>query len=156
MQLNNHHCDTLLQIVQHRAARSRHDGRPAYARSCPSRRRARRGTVRVIVRNVPEPHGPFRGSATRVIDREGECRLLDQLVAAVRGGESRALVLHGEAGVVKTALLEYLSRRGAHDVCQEGSAGGGDGAECRSGWTYESDLKELIIRPLEGESLDSR
>ena len=43
---------------------------------------------------------------------------MDQFLAAVRGGESRALVLHGEAGVGKTALLEYLSRRASDAGCQ--------------------------------------
>ena len=33
--------------------------------------------------------------------------MLEQLVEAVRRGESRALVVHGEPGVGKTALLEY-------------------------------------------------
>ena len=41
--------------------------------------------------------------------RRAECGVLDELVEAVRAGESRALVLHGEAGVGKTALLEYLA-----------------------------------------------
>jgi DNA-binding CsgD family transcriptional regulator/tetratricopeptide (TPR) repeat protein len=40
--------------------------------------------------------------------RRAECATLDQLVASVRVGESRALVLRGEAGVGKTALLDYL------------------------------------------------
>src|SRR5689334_6472551 len=53
-------------------------------------------TMRDIVWSVSEPHAPFRGSATRLIDREGECRLLDQLLAAVQDGESRALMLYGE------------------------------------------------------------
>jgi DNA-binding CsgD family transcriptional regulator/tetratricopeptide (TPR) repeat protein len=37
--------------------------------------------------------------------------VLDQLVEAVRAGESRALVLQGEPGVGKTALLEHLVGR---------------------------------------------
>jgi hypothetical protein len=41
--------------------------------------------------------------------RRVECGVLDRLIGAVRAGESRALVLHGEAGVGKTALLEYLA-----------------------------------------------
>jgi len=37
--------------------------------------------------------------------------LLDGLVADVRAGESRSLVLRGEPGVGKTALLEYLAKQ---------------------------------------------
>ncbi len=37
-----------------------------------------------------------------------ECALLDDLLSAVRRGESRSLVLRGEAGIGKTALLRYL------------------------------------------------
>jgi predicted ATPase len=37
--------------------------------------------------------------------------VLDRLVEAVRAGESRALVVHGEPGTGKTALLEYLAGR---------------------------------------------
>ncbi len=43
--------------------------------------------------------------------RRAECALLDRLIDAVRGSESRALVLRGEPGVGKTALLEYLVER---------------------------------------------
>jgi hypothetical protein len=43
--------------------------------------------------------------------RHAECGVLDRLVEAVRAGESRALVVHGEPGVGKTALLEYLARQ---------------------------------------------
>ena len=35
--------------------------------------------------------------------------MLDRLIEAVRAGESRALVLCGEAGAGKTALLDYLA-----------------------------------------------
>src|SRR5215472_7179459 len=47
-------------------------------------------------------------SARRLIGRHRECAALDQLVASVRAGASRALVLRGEAGAGKSALLEYL------------------------------------------------
>jgi DNA-binding CsgD family transcriptional regulator len=47
----------------------------------------------------------------RLTGRQMECDVLDRLVEAVRdAGESRALVVHGEAGIGKTALLEYLAR----------------------------------------------
>ncbi len=48
-------------------------------------------------------------TGTRLTGRHAERGVLDRLVAAVRDGESRALVVHGEAGVGKTALLEYLA-----------------------------------------------
>jgi DNA-binding CsgD family transcriptional regulator len=41
--------------------------------------------------------------------RRAECGVLDALVGAVRAGESRALVVHGEAGAGKSALLDYLA-----------------------------------------------
>jgi DNA-binding CsgD family transcriptional regulator len=43
--------------------------------------------------------------------RDAELGALDRLLRAVRSGESRALVLCGEPGVGKTALLEHLSER---------------------------------------------
>ena len=48
-----------------------------------------------------------------MINREREREALDRLVADVREGQSRVLVLRGEAGVGKTALLEYLLERTA-------------------------------------------
>ena len=41
--------------------------------------------------------------------RSGEVSVLTGLVAAVRAGESRVLVVRGEPGVGKTALLDYLA-----------------------------------------------
>jgi DNA-binding CsgD family transcriptional regulator len=41
--------------------------------------------------------------------RRTECHTLDLLVQATRSGQSRVLVIHGEAGVGKTALLDYLN-----------------------------------------------
>jgi DNA-binding CsgD family transcriptional regulator len=49
--------------------------------------------------------------ATRLVGRDAECALLDQFVEDVRVGASRALVVRGEAGVGKTALLDYLALR---------------------------------------------
>jgi DNA-binding CsgD family transcriptional regulator len=48
-----------------------------------------------------------------LIGRHPECAALDQLLSDVRAGESRVLVVHGEPGVGKTALLEYVGRRAA-------------------------------------------
>jgi DNA-binding CsgD family transcriptional regulator len=54
--------------------------------------------------------------------RRAECDALNRLVESVRGGGSEALVLHGEAGVGKTALLDYLA---AHAPgCQQARAAG--------------------------------
>ena len=43
--------------------------------------------------------------------RRTELAALDRLLAEVRAGQSRVLVLHGEAGVGKTALLDYLQEQ---------------------------------------------
>src|SRR5262244_1449320 len=47
-------------------------------------------------------------SERRLLGRRRERAALDQLVPSVREGPSQALVLRGEAGVGKSALLEYL------------------------------------------------
>jgi DNA-binding CsgD family transcriptional regulator len=51
---------------------------------------------------------PIPGRSGDLIDRRGECDVLDGLIEAVRRGESRTLVVRGEPGVGKTALLDYL------------------------------------------------
>src|SRR5262245_9810495 len=45
----------------------------------------------------------------QLTDRRAERQVLDSLIKAVRAGRSRALVVHGEPGIGKTALLEYLA-----------------------------------------------
>ncbi len=44
-----------------------------------------------------------------LLDRAPERDVLDRLVAGVRAGQSRVLVLRGEAGIGKSVLLEHLS-----------------------------------------------
>ena len=46
-----------------------------------------------------------------LLGRRDECDALDRLVADVLAGASRVLVLSGDAGVGKSALLAYLSAR---------------------------------------------
>ncbi len=52
-----------------------------------------------------------QGPGGELWGRRRECAVLDRLIEAVRREESRALVLRGEPGVGKTALLEYLVAR---------------------------------------------
>ena len=53
--------------------------------------------------------GPGRTLRGRVSERA----LLDDLVSAIRRGESRSLVIRGEPGIGKTALLEHLAESGS-------------------------------------------
>jgi DNA-binding CsgD family transcriptional regulator len=55
----------------------------------------------------------LRECVMRLTGRRAECGMLDQFVDAIRAGESRALVISGEPGVGKTALLEYLAEQAA-------------------------------------------
>jgi predicted ATPase len=63
-----------------------------------------------------------RKRATELRGRSSECAVLARLAAAVRAGESRALVLRGEAGVGKTALLDYLAMQAS--ACRVARAAG--------------------------------
>src|ERR1700730_14527623 len=51
---------------------------------------------------------PLPGRAAALTGRRRERDELDRLMEAVRAGESRALVVRGEPGVGKTALLDYI------------------------------------------------
>jgi DNA-binding CsgD family transcriptional regulator len=57
-------------------------------------------------RNVRWPASP-----EGLIGRGSECKALDQLIEDVLAGTSRVIVLRGEAGIGKSALLGYLTER---------------------------------------------
>ena len=61
-------------------------------------------------------------SARRLLGRRSECAALEHLVASVRAGSSRALVLRGDAGIGKSVLLEYLAQHASG--CGIGRAAG--------------------------------
>ncbi|MGH3162040.1 MAG: AAA family ATPase, partial [Streptosporangiaceae bacterium] len=60
---------------------------------------------------VPPPARAGEAPEHRLRGRRGERETLDRLVASVRARNSRALVMRGDAGAGKTALLEYLLER---------------------------------------------
>jgi hypothetical protein len=55
----------------------------------------------------------LRGRASGLTDRRGERGVLDQLINTVRAGGSAVLVVRGEPGVGKSALLDYLVEHAA-------------------------------------------
>jgi AAA ATPase domain len=61
-------------------------------------------------------HFATGGRAAELAGRRRERDVLDRLIEAVRAGESRALVVRGEPGVGKTALLEYLVEQASGSV----------------------------------------
>jgi predicted ATPase len=56
--------------------------------------------------------------------RGQQCRFLDGLIADVRAGRSRALVVRGEPGIGKTVLLDY-----AAETAQDFQVARAEGAE---------------------------
>jgi DNA-binding CsgD family transcriptional regulator len=57
-----------------------------------------------------------------LLGRRRECNTIDRLIDNVCAGESRVLVLRGEAGIGKSALLDYLA--GAASGCRVARAAG--------------------------------
>ena len=57
------------------------------------------------------PTSQDRRQPPKLLGRRSECEALDRLVADALAGRSRVTVLRGEAGVGKSALLDYLSGR---------------------------------------------
>jgi DNA-binding CsgD family transcriptional regulator len=57
----------------------------------------------------PSASSPGSRRLTSLRGRRSECGLLDLLLEEARGGRAAALVIRGEAGVGKTALLDYAA-----------------------------------------------
>jgi DNA-binding CsgD family transcriptional regulator len=53
-----------------------------------------------------------------ILGRSRECQTLDGALDRVRGGESAVLVVRGDAGIGKTALVEYLAARASAAGCR--------------------------------------
>ena len=77
--------------------------------------------------------------------RRGECDALDRLLESVQAGQSQVLVLRGEAGVGKSALLEYLVERASG--CRLARAAGVE---------YEMELAYAGLHQLCAPMLDRR
>ncbi|MGC5168012.1 helix-turn-helix transcriptional regulator [Luteimicrobium sp. DT211] len=56
---------------------------------------------------------PQHSSGTALVGRRAEVRALDEVLRDVRAGRSRVLVVRGEAGVGKSALLDHVSDHAA-------------------------------------------
>jgi DNA-binding CsgD family transcriptional regulator len=65
---------------------------------------------------------PSASSWPGLLGRRSECDTLSGLVAAAKAGRSQVLVLRGDAGIGKTALLDFLLARAAG--CRIGRAAG--------------------------------
>jgi hypothetical protein len=71
---------------------------------------------------IPGTMVEARRASAELVDRVSEREALDRLLAGVRAGQSGVLVLRGEAGVGKTALLDYVPT--AAGGCRIASASG--------------------------------
>ena len=69
-----------------------------------------RATAMLTPRQADHVGGPTSAGAlwlptrARLRGRSSECALLDDLASAIQRGESRSLVVRGEAGIGKTVL----------------------------------------------------
>ena len=68
----------------------------------------------------------------QLLGRQREREVLGGLLDAARGGDGAALVVHGEPGVGKTALLDWTVEEGRQlRVAPDRRGRGGDGAPVR-------------------------
>src|SRR5215472_9067878 len=88
--------------------------------------------------------GPgLQQQASRLLGRGSECEAVDRLMEDARAGMGGALVVRGEAGIGKSALLDYARQRAAPMVVLSAS-----GVEAESDLAFAG-LHELL-RPVLG------
>src|SRR5712691_13213049 len=87
---------------------------------------------------------PPKGRRVMLWGRRQQCEALDGLLADVRAGRSRVLVIGGEPGIGKTALLGY-----AADMAQDFQVARAEGVESEMELPYAA-LQQLCGRMLDG------
>ena len=85
----------------------------AVSLSCPPGVGANAGAMEADSTGLMGDDPGLRGRVSALTDRRAECGVLDELINAVRAGGSRVLVVRGEPGVGKSALLDYLAGQAA-------------------------------------------
>ena len=95
-------------------------------------------SVESMSSNGGDPRQALRG-------RGDECDALDRLLTSVRAGQSQVLVVRGDAGVGKSAMLEYLAQ------CASGCR-----VERAAGTEYEMELAYAGLHQLCAPMLGSR
>src|SRR6266702_4113052 len=90
--------------------------------------------------------------AAQLTGRRRECGVLDQLISAVRAVESQVLVVRGDPGTGKTALLDYLAWRARS--CGLPPAGPLSGTIDRSSWLQLDSLPQDARRRLQLAAAD--
>ena len=72
---------------------------------------SRLGSRNTIPRTTMEPTRPRQaaGAPLALVGRDRECARIDELLEAARAGDSGALVVRGEPGIGKSALLDYAA-----------------------------------------------
>src|SRR5260370_17462507 len=86
---------------------------------------------------------PLPGRVPQLLGRGAECGALDRLMEAGGAGESRALVVRGEPGAGKAALLDFLAGRAS-----------GCGVAAAAGVQSEMELAFAGLHQLCGPMLD--
>ena len=83
-------------------------------------------------------------SALQLLGRERECAVIDRVLAEAGDGAGGALVVRGEAGIGKSALLDYARQRAAPMAVLSAAGVEADGARAA---LRNSDFSERCKKP---------